>query len=91
MTIKDFIMNKIYSLLLCALLISSCLSACDKKQNSSIIKAKRKFAQYIEPLENHSTNGIIDLSEGPKTNYNFSFGPKMPSFDFKIENPYKYE
>ncbi len=83
-------MNKIYALLLCALLISTCLSACDKKQNSSIIKAKRKFAQYVEP-QNERKDGIIDLSEGSKTNYNFSFGPKMPSFDFKIENPYKYE
>ncbi len=83
-------MNKIYSLLLCALLISSCLSACDRKQNAQIIKAKRKFAQYVEPQEKKQ-DGIIDLSEGPRQNYNFLFGPKMPSFDFKIENPYKYE
>lgn len=52
-----------------------------------MVKTQRRFAKYIEPEKNNDA-GMVDLSEGPKLKYEANFGPKTPSFDFKIVNPY---
>jgi len=78
-------MKKLCCLIIFASVLSFCVSACTSKQPGSIIKSKRRFAQYVEP-EKHS--GVIDLSDGPKLRYDANFGPKTPKFDIKIKNPY---
>ena len=78
---------KKYGLLVVCLLISSVLlSACNTVPNSPI-KYERKLGKYFES-EKQQVGGTIDLSEGPKLRYNANFGPKDLSFDFKIINPY---
>ena len=78
---------KKYGLLVVCLLISSILlSACNTMPDSPI-KYERKLGKYFESEEKH-VGGTIDLSEGPKLRYNANFGPKDLSFDFKIINPY---
>lgn len=54
-----------------------------------MIQSKRRFAEYVEP-QNQKNPNTIDLSEGPKQNYNATFGPKNLDFDIKIVDPYKY-
>ena len=80
---------KKYGLLIICLLISSVLlSACDTMPNSPI-KYERKLGKYFgEEQEKKSQGGFIDLSEGPKLKYNAKFGPKDLDFDIKIINPY---
>lgn len=60
-------------------------TACTHRQKNSMVQAKRRFAQYIEP---DNTSGRVDLSEGPKLNYDAKVGPQNPSFEFKIVDPY---
>ena len=78
---------KKYSLLVVCLLLSSfLLSACNMEPKSPI-KYERKLGKYFEAEEN-SPSGAIDLSEGPKLKYDEKFGPKDLNFDIKIINPY---
>ena len=78
---------KKYGLLIVCLLVSSVLlSACDTAPDSPI-KYERKFGKYFES-EQKQVGGTIDLSEGPKLRYNANFGPKDLNFDIKIINPY---
>ena len=79
-------MKKVGLLIVCLLIFSVLLSACDSTPNSPI-KYERKLGKYFEP-EKNPTGGMIDLSEGPKLRYNANFGPKDLSFDIKIVNPY---
>lgn len=78
-------MYKICILMIFSLILSVCVSACNKQQNSTMVQSQRRLAKYLEPQKE---NGVVDLSEGPKLKYNANFGPKNPSFDFKIINPY---
>lgn len=80
-------MEKIFCLILCAFIFSMCLSACNMKQTSSMVKSERRFAKYVE-VQDNKTDNVVDLSEGPKLKYDAVFGPKTPSFEFKIVNPY---
>ncbi len=78
---------KKYGLLVVCLLISSVLlCACDIDTKASMVKSERRLGKYFEQ-ESH-TPGTIDLSEGPKLRYNADFGPKDLNFDIKIINPY---
>lgn len=78
---------KKYGLLIVCLLVSSILlSACNSVPNSSI-KYERKLGKYFE-LEDKNTGRMVDLSEGPKLRYNANLGPKDLNFDIKIVNPY---
>ena len=78
---------KKYGLLIVCLLVSSILlSACDTMPKSPI-KYERKLGKYFEE-DNQRIGGFIDLSEGPKLKYNAKFGPKDLNFDIKIVNPY---
>ena len=78
-------MKKYGLLIVCLLLSSVLLSACNTVPNSPI-KYERKFGKYFE--EEQKPVGTVDLSEGPKLRYNAKFGPKDLNFDFKIVNPY---
>ena len=80
-------MKKHGLLIVCLLISSILLSACNAVPNSPI-KYERKLGKYFEPEENKTVGGMIDLSEGPKLRYNANFGPKDLNFDFKIINPY---
>ena len=80
---------KKYSLLIVCLLLSSfLLSACNTTPNSPI-KYERKLGKYFEAEEkSNQQGGLVDLSEGPKLRYDAKFGPKDLNFDIKIINPY---
>lgn len=80
-------MKKIFSLLLFVSVLCVCTSACDNN-SGSMVKSERKFAKYMNSENKDDHSGMIDLSEGPKVQYNANFGPKAPSFDFKIVDPY---
>ena len=81
-------MKKICSLLILSIISVLFFSACTiKKEKSTMIQAKRRFAKYIEP-HNTKAVGRVDLSEGPRLRYDANFGPKTPNFDIKIVNPY---
>lgn len=77
---------KKYSLLIVCLLLSSfLLSACNSKPDSTI-KYERKLGKYFETEQ--KSGGVVDLSEGPKLRYDAKLGPSDLNFDFKIVNPY---
>lgn len=62
-------------------------SACNKAPKASMIQAKRRFAQYTY-IQNTKHQGVVDLSEGPKLNYDRDLGPQKLNFDIKIVDPY---
>lgn len=82
-------MKKVIIFIMMFSFISVCTTACTgqyvSKQN--MVQSKRRFAQYLETKEQGNPNAI-DLSEGPKQNYNAKFGPKNLEFDVKIVDPY---
>lgn len=80
-------MKKYGLLILCLIVSSILLSACNAKP-SSPIKYERKLGKYFETESNKPSGGMIDLSEGPKLKYNANFGPRDLNFDIKIINPY---
>ena len=80
-------MKKILIFLIMFSMISACTTACTKKEKPNLIQSKRRFAEYLEPQQQKDPN-MIDLSEGPRQNYNAKFGPKNLDFDIKIVNPY---
>ena len=79
-------MKKYAFLIVCLLVSSILLSACNTTPKSPI-KYERKLGKYFTD-DSKNTGGVIDLSEGPKLRYNANFGPKDVNFDFKIINPY---
>ncbi len=83
-------MKKLCLTILCAMLASVFLSACNTKQQAPMIKSQRRFAKYlgIEQNQQEKPKGVVDLSEGPQLKYDAHFGPKNLDFDFKIETPY---
>lgn len=82
-------MKKYCPLVICLLASSILLSACTTVPESPI-KYQRKLEKYLQPAsdEQRAQGGTIDLSEGPKLNYNSKFGPRELSFDIKIIDPY---
>jgi hypothetical protein len=50
-----------------------------------MVQSKRKYADFIEPKKDKN---VVDLSEGPRQNYDANFGPKSLNFDIKIVDPY---
>lgn len=81
-------MKKFCIFLLMLSFISVFASACTHKQKANMVQAKRRFAEYVEPSQNSNYSGRIDLSEGPKLNYDANLGPKNLNFEFKIVDPY---
>lgn len=82
-------MKKYCILAVCSICASLLLSACTITPKSPI-KYQRKLEKYLNQsnAQNKPTGGVVDLSEGPKLNYNAKFGPKELNFDIKIVNPY---
>jgi len=82
-------MKKLLVLIIFSAFILVNITACSNKKNSTanMIQAKRRFAEYVEP-QTQKGSGTIDLSEGPKLNYEAKFGPKNLNFDIKIVDPY---
>ena len=83
-------MKKYLILLLMFSFISICTTACgiQNRPKQNMIQSTRRFAKYLEPQEQQSNPNAIDLSEGPRQNYNAKFGPKNIDFDIKIVDPY---
>ena len=82
-------MKKVCVFLLMLSFTATFTSACTQKQKQSMVQAKRRFAQYVEPQKtNTSSTKTIDLSEGPKLNYDANLGPRSLNFDIKIVDPY---
>ena len=77
-------------LLALSFIITLCTACTGGKQKPNMIQSKRRFAEYVEPQAQKDPNRI-DLSEGPKQNYNANFGPKNLEFDIKIVDPYQYK
>lgn len=82
-------MKKLALLLVCLTMANLLLTGCAVKSKKQTIDYKRKFSQYL-PSDNKSVSNTkaIDLSEGPKQNYNYNLGPNDLNFDIKIVNPY---
>ncbi len=81
-------MKKFSAFLLMLAFISMICSACTvQSKTSNMVKSKRRFAEYIESQSQNKT-GTIDLSEGPKQNYEGYLGPQKLNFDIKIVDPY---
>ena len=55
-----------------------------------MVQSQRRFAKYVEPQKTQTNTVSIDLSEGPKLNYNQEMGPQSLDFDIKIVDPYSY-
>lgn len=82
-------MKKICCFLIASIVCTTLFSACNiKSKEATMVQAKRRFAKYVEPQQKKNEGGRIDLSEGPHLRYDADFGPKNPSFEFKIVNPY---
>ena len=80
-------MKKFWTLFLAVVFFSTFTTACTDRPKQNLIQSKRRFAEYVEP---QSDSGRIDLSEGPKLNYDANLGPKNLNFDIKIVDPYQY-
>lgn len=84
-------MKKFLSFLLMLSFTMTCLTACaPQKQKPNMIQSKRRFEKYMVPNAQNDSGSSIDLSEGPKTNYNGKLGPKDLDFDIKIVDPYSF-
>lgn len=81
-------MKKVVIFLIMFSLVSICTTACTKqhKPKQNMVQAQRRFAKYLDAPQGNPN--AIDLSEGPKQNYNAKFGPKSLEFDVKIVDPY---
>ena len=82
-------MKNLFVLFVLSAFILVNITACthQKKAKANMIQAKRRFAQYVEPQKQKEPR-TIDLSEGPKLDYNRKFGPNNLNFDIKIIDPY---
>lgn len=82
-------MKKALTILIMFSLVCLCTTACSKqkKPKQSMVRAERRFAKYLDGEQQKNPNAI-DLSEGPKQNYNANFGPQNLEFDIKIVDPY---
>lgn len=77
-------------LIICLILASVFISACEIRTTESMVKAKRRLEKYLPKEETTQQNsaGVIDLSDGPKLNYDKKLGPNDLNFDIKIVDPY---
>lgn len=80
-------MKKICALLLLASFIIVGTSACTKKPKPNMVQSQRRFEKYIKD-QNNESGTVIDLSEGPRQNYDRNMGPQNLNFDIKIVDPY---
>lgn len=84
-------MRKSISYLLILSFVAIFVSACTpQSQKPNLIQSKRRFEQYVNPQARQENSNAVDLSEGPKLNYNHKIGPKDLNFDIKIVDPYSF-
>ena len=88
-------MKKYSLLIVCLLICSVMLSACNykPKPKQPTIKYERKLEKYINSTgqaSNKTQGNAIDLSEGPQLRYDAKFGPSDMNFDVKVVNPYSF-
>ena len=82
-------MKKTIFVLICFVLANVFLTGCAVKNNGQTIKYQRRLQHYLpSDAVGQRPSGTIDLSEGPKTKYDASLGPRDLNFDIKIKNPY---
>ena len=84
-------MRKLVILCVCLLISTVFLSACNVSQKNQTIKYERKLEKYLPRDSARSattSNGAIDLSEGPRLKYQADFGPRDVSFDLKLNTRY---
>ena len=81
-------MKKICIFLLMLSFVTTFTTACTHKPKQSMVQSKRRFAQYVETQNNSTGARTVDLSEGPKLNYDAKMGPQTLNFDIKIVDPY---
>lgn len=85
-------MKKAASVLMCfcLLLAGIILSGCSVKQKQPTINYQRRLQNYLPSNSSRSkpVASTIDLSEGPKTQYDSKLGPNDLNFDITIKNPY---
>ena len=89
--LRGISMQKILVFVLILSLTSILSTACSKqhKPKPNMIQAQRRFAKYVE-YQGQSAPNTIDLSEGPRQNYDRNFEPRNLEFDIKVVDPYKY-
>lgn len=80
-------MKKICTILLIASFIIVETSACTHKQKPNMVQSHRRFEKYMNTQDSGSGT-VIDLSEGPRQNYDRNLGPQNLNFDIKIVDPY---
>lgn len=82
-------MKKFCIFLLMVSFILTGTTACTHKKKPNMVQSQRRFAKYVEPQSgNTNATGTIDLSEGPRQNYDRNLGPQNINFDIKIVDPY---
>ena len=84
-------MKKIFILIFCAILICTILTACAPPQQKNLLNYQRKYSNYNnnqKGTENTYNSRIIDLSEGPKLNYDKAIGPRDLNFDVTVKTRY---
>ena len=82
-------MKKTIFVLVCFVMANVFLTGCAVKNNSQTIQYQRRLQHYLPAnTSGQSQYRTIDLSEGPKTQYDAKLGPGELNFDIKIKNPY---
>ena len=82
-------MKKTIFVLICFVLTNVFLTGCSVKSNTQTIKYQRRLQNYLpSDASGQRIPGTIDLSDGTKTQYDASLGPKELNFEIKINNPY---
>lgn len=69
----------------CTVFTSGCS---DKPKKKNMIQSKRRFENYVKSENSSQNSHFVDLSEGPRQNYDATLGPKNLDFDIKIVDPY---
>ena len=82
-------MKKTIFVLVCFVMANMFLTGCAVKNNNQTIQYQRRLQHYLPAnTPGQSQSRTIDLSEGPKTQYDAKLGPGELNFDIKIKNPY---
>ena len=81
-------MKKICTIFLLASFIIAGTSACTHKQKPNMVQSHRRFEKYMNTQNNNGSSTVVDLSEGPRQNYDRNLGPQNLNFDIKIVDPY---
>ena len=84
-------MKKKINLILILIFLCTMTSSCKIQHEAVVIKSKNTFNDLKQKTHIENTkiyDNVVDLSEGPRLNYDRYLGPKQLNFDFKIIAPY---